>query len=795
MELTERLQEEIRKLRDRQSRMSKAILRINESLEFGTVLQGVVDSARSLTDAMYGMIILWEETGQIRECLTSGLTLEESTQLRSLPEGDVLFEYFGKIQEPLRLRDFHRHTRALGLPEFRPPMPVSPSLSFMASPISQRGERVGIFFLAEKEGGREFTVDDEEVLAMFAAQAALVITNARRHREEQRARADLEALIKTSPVGVAVFEAKTGEVISFNREAARILDDLRAADGPAEQLLEVLTIRRADGREVSLEKRSMAQALSLGETVRAEEVVFKVPDGRRVTALINATPIRSGDGDVESFVVTLQDMRQFDELERQRTDFLAIVSHELRVPLAAIKGSTTMVLRHALALDKAEMVQFFRIIDQNVDDMTGLVIDLLDVARVRTGTLQVHPEPTHVAGLVDRARNTFVDGGGRNNIDIELTPELPAVNADRGRIVQVMVNLLSNAAKHSLENTSIRVTAVQEGGHVTFCVADKGQGVPPERLPHLFRNAVRFDGEERPGDDAGAGLGLAICKGIVEAHGGRIWAESGGVGRGAEVTFTIPIADEAGYVTEVPAAADVDRMRQSRHGRTPILVVDDDPQTLRSVKETLSKVGYVPVVTGDPDEVPLLLEEYRPHLVLLDLVLPGTDGIEVMQSIFKEAGVPVIFLSAYGHDEAIARAFEAGAADYVVKPFSPTELVARIRAALRKGTVPVQKVPEEPFVLGGLTIDYAGRRVTVGGRPVTLTVTEYRLLVELSIYAGRILTHEHLLQGIWRNKSVNDNRPLRSAVKSLRRKLGDDASNPTYIFTTPGVGYRMGAEE
>ena len=795
MQLTERLQEEIRMLRDRQSRMSKAILRINESLEFGTVLQGVVDSARSLTDAMYGMIILWEETGQIRECLTSGLTLKESTQLRSLPEGDVLFEYLGKIQEPLRLRDFHRHTRALGLPEFRPPMPVSPSLSFMASPIRQRGERVGIFFLAEKEGGREFTVDDEEVLAMFAAQAALVITNARRHREEQRARADLEALIKTSPVGVAVFEAKTGEVISFNREAARILDDLRAADGPAEQLLEVLTIRRADGREVSLEKRSMAQALSLGETVRAEEVVFEVPDGRRVTALINATPIRSGDGDVESFVVTLQDMRQFDELERQRTDFLAIVSHELRVPLAAIKGSTTMVLRHALALDKAEMVQFFRIIDQNADDMTGLVIDLMDVARMRTGTLHVNPEPTHVAGLVDRARNTFVDGGGRNNIDIELTPELPAVNADRGRIVQVMVNLLSNAAKHSLENTSIRVTAAQEGGHVTFCVADKGQGIPPERLPHLFRNVVRFDGEERPGGDAGAGLGLAICKGIVEAHGGRIWAESEGVGRGAEVTFTIPIADEAGYVTEVPAAADVDRMRQSRHGRTPILVVDDDPQTLRNVKETLSKVGYVPVVTGDPDEVPLLLEEYRPHLVLLDLVLPGTDGIEVMQSIFKEAGVPVIFLSAYGHDEAIARAFEAGAADYVVKPFSPTELVARIRAALRKGTVPVQKVPEEPFVLGGLTIDYAGRRVTVGGRPVTLTVTEYRLLVELSIYAGRILTHEHLLQGIWRNKSVNDNRPLRSAVKSLRRKLGDDASNPTYIFTTSGVGYRMGAEE
>ena len=214
-----------------------------------------------------------------------------------------------------------------------------------------------------------------------------------------------------------------------------------------------------------------------------------------------------------------------------------------------------------------------------------------------------------------------------------------------------------------------------------------------------------------------------------------------------------------------------------------------------NVREILSDVGFVPVATGDPDDVPRLLEEHRPHLVLQDLVMPGTDGIEMMRSIFKDAGVPVVFLSAYGHDEAIARAFEAGAADYVVKPFSPTELVARIRAALRNATAPVEKEPEEPFVLDGLTVDFARRRVTVDGRTVKLTVIEYRLLVDLSLKAGHILTHDHLLQRVWRKRSGGDTRPLRSAVKTLRRKLGDNADNPTFIYNEPGVGYRIGGNE
>ena len=219
-----------------------------------------------------------------------------------------------------------------------------------------------------------------------------------------------------------------------------------------------------------------------------------------------------------------------------------------------------------------------------------------------------------------------------------------------------------------------------------------------------------------------------------------------------------------------------------------VLAVDDDPQALRYVSDALSRAGYAPIVTGNPEEALRLVEAEKPDLVILDLMLPGTDGIELMKDILEMADVPVIFLSAYGRDELIARAFDTGAVDYVVKPFSPTELAARIRAALRKREV---SEPAEPYVLGDLTIDYAERGVTLAGRPVELMAIEYRMLAELSANAGRVLTYDHLLQRVWGEKSSGDVRPMRTIVSKLRRKLGDNADNPTYIFTEPRVGYRM----
>ena len=785
MRNADELERENQALRDRLSRLSQASLRINESLDLDTVLQGVLDSACSLTGARYGVIALVGASGRIEDSVTSGLTPQEHQGFMDFPEGMPFFEYLNGISEPLRLRDFHRYTRSLGLPEFRPPFPVSSPLPFLAAPIRHLGESVGAIYVGEKEV--EFTAEDEETLVMFASQAALVIANARRYREEQRARTDLETLVDTTPVGVLVFDARTGGLTSVNREARRIVSGLCEPDGSAEQLLEVLTFRRADGREVSLEEFPLAQGLSTGETVRAEEMVLRVPDGRSVTTLINATSIRSEEGEVESVVVTMQDLTPLEDLERLRAEFLGMVSHELRTPLTSIKGSVDTLLEAAAELDPAEMTQFFRIIRDQSENMRHLIGDLLDVARIETGTLPVAPEPVAVTGLVDEARSRFQSGGERSNLVIDLPPDLPRVLADRRRIVQVLNNLLSNAARHSNEPSAIRVAAVRDGVHVAFSVADDGVGLTAERLPHLFRKFSRLDGEERGRELGGSGLGLAICKGIVEAHGGRIRAESDGPGLGSRFTFTLPAVEEARPV----------RSRRSRPRprkepeRTRILCVDDDPQTLRYVRDALTRAGYAPIVTGDPEEVSRLMTEEAPHLVLLDLVLPGSDGIELMGKIREIADVPVIFLSAYGQDEVVARAFDLGAADYVVKPFSPTELAARIRAALRKRAAPELAEPAQPYVRGDLTVDYPQRRVTVAGRTVALTAIEYRMLVELSANAGRPLTHQHLLQRVWGPDKGQDSAPVRNIVRRLRRKLGDDPGNPGYIFAEPTVGYRM----
>ena len=776
---------EIAELRDRLSRLSQASLRINESLDFDTVLQGVLDSACSLTGARYGVITLLDGSGKVQDFLYSGLTPEESRRFADFPNGMLFFEYLSSIGEPLRLRDFHSYVRELGLPEFHPPMAVSSPLPFLAAPIRHLGESVGAFYVGEKE--LEFTPEDEETLVMFASQAALVIANARRHRDEQRTRADLETLVNTTPVGVMVFDAGVGEVRSINREARRIVSDLCAPDGTAEQLLEVLTFRRADGREVSLVEFPLTQGLRTGETVRAEEIVLQSPGGRSVTTLVNATPIFLEEGEVESVVVTIQDMTPMEELERLRAEFLGMVSHELRTPLAAIKGSAATLTEAASDLDPAEMLQFYRIIGEQADYMRDLIGDLLDVARIETGTLPVSPEPVEAGVLVDEARSRFQSGGGRNNLRIDLSPELPLVMADGRRIVQVLNNLLSNAAWNSHEASAIGVSAVREGYHVAVSVTDEGRGIAAERLPHLFRKFSRIDGEDRRRDIAGSGLGLAICKGIVEAHGGRIRAESDGLGLGARFTFTIPVAGDA--VAGVPRLSA--RRERAEKERTRVLCVDDDPQTLRYVRDALAGAGYAPIVTADPQEAASLVEANDPHLVLLDLMLPGTDGIELMGDILDMADVPVIFLSAYGQEEIIARAFENGADDYVVKPFSPTELVARIKAALRKREAPEWAEPSQPYVFGDLTIDYAERRVTLAGRPVQLTAIEYGLLFELSANAGRVMTYDRLLQRVWDLRRSGDSRRVRTAAKQLRRKLGDDANNPTYILNEPRVGYRM----
>ena len=487
-----------------------------------------------------------------------------------------------------------------------------------------------------------------------------------------------------------------------------------------------------------------------------------------------------------------ESLRQENEALRTRlatfSEFLGMVSHELRTPLTTIKGSTATVLSDPSVFDPAETRQFFRIIDEQADLLRDLINNLLDLTRIEAGALSVAPEPTEVVYLVAEASNAFLRGGARNDIEVDLAPGLPHIEADKPRIAQVLNNLLSNAAKYSPESSTIRVRAMEKDGHVEISVADDGRGIPSAQMEHLFRPYSRVDGRDGERRISGAGLGLAICKGIVEAHGGSIWAESDGEGRGSRFTFAIPASEQA-----VSVATDSDFGIQGARPEesATILAIDDDPQLLRYVRNTLTEAGYTWMGTGNPDELVHFLEIKQPDLVLLDLILPGVSGFDLMKRIRQLSTVPVIFLSAHDGEEHIVQALRLGADDYIVKPFSPNELVARIEASLRKRAVFDHAELRKPYRLGELNIDYMERGVTVSDRPVHLTATEYKLLFELSINAGRVLTHDQILQRVWGPEYSGDAQLVRAMVKKVRRKLGEDGSDPKYIVTQPRVGYMM----
>ena len=224
----------------REAALTAAILRIGASLDLDTVLREVVESARALTGAAYGVIATVDEAGQPRDFVTSGLTEEEHRTMEAWPEGLRLFGHLGSLATPLRLPDLDAWTRSLGFAPF--PVPCG---AFQATPMRHRGTAAGGFFLGGKEGG--FTDADEAMLVLFAQQAAAALANARAHREEQRSRADLEALVETCPVGVLVLDAGTGAPLSLNREARRILAGLALEGRSPEWVREEVACRAEPG--------------------------------------------------------------------------------------------------------------------------------------------------------------------------------------------------------------------------------------------------------------------------------------------------------------------------------------------------------------------------------------------------------------------------------------------------------------------------------------------------------------------------------------------------------------------
>lgn len=222
----------------------------------------------------------------------------------------------------------------------------------------------------------------------------------------------------------------------------------------------------------------------------------------------------------------------------------------------------------------------------------------------------------------------------------------------------------------------------------------------------------------------------------------------------------------------------------------PILMIEDEKEIRKFLKLTLTTHGYALLEAKDGKEGIRLLTTLRPELVILDLGLPDMDGLEIIRQMREWGDTPIIVLSARGNDQDKIGALELGADDYLTKPFSAGELLARIKVALRHSR-PASASADNIFEHEGLKINFTGRVVAVDGQEVRLTPIEYKLLTILAKNAGKVVTHNQLLKEIWSKNAPENNNYLRIHTQHLREKLHDDPLEPRYIITEPGIGYRL----
>ena len=311
-------------------------------------------------------------------------------------------------------------------------------------------------------------------------------------------------------------------------------------------------------------------------------------------------------------------------------------------------------------------------------------------------------------------------------------------------------------------------------------VADHGPGVPDELKERIFEPFERV-GDRHPG----VGLGLAVARGFAEAMGGRIGAFDT-PGGGLTVRVTLPAASQDRSALDAPRSSAVVAVSGVM---TRVLVVDDEPSILRALRINLSAREYDVSTAVDGTTGLAAVARDRPDVIILDLGLPDMDGTEVIHGVRGWTSIPIIVLSAWGQENQKVAALDAGADDYVTKPFGMDELLARLRAAVRRAA----PAPDEPVVAtADFTVDLAAKQVVRSdGSAVRLTPTEWQVLEILVRNSGRLVTQKQLLREVWGPTYETESNYLRVYLAQLRRKLEPEPSRPRYLLTESGMGYRF----
>ena len=498
---------------------------ITEELDLEKVLGLVVRLATELLSGHAGVIALRQESGGWHMAASSGINPALLKQLGPLLSDIPDQKDPARFELPEVNRRLQRMTEAasMGL------------LTGVGLPMVTRSEVVGVIFVFRSYRG-VFSADDRNLLSGFASQAAIAVQNASLYRDVTQQRQHLASVLESSADGIFILDP-AHKVIGFNRACARLTGI------PAEQAIGkehatvIQWVRRTHG--VPLEEAvTSGWPLSPQATLYVEGDLRR-RDGGRTSVGVTYAPTAATDGRLLGIVGNVRDITRYREAEELKTTFISIISHELRTPVALIKGYVGTLRREDATWEPAIVRQSLAVIEDEADRLASLIDDLLDASRLQAGALRLKRSEVALDQLARRAAERFRTQSGQHGFEVQFPPNFPIVIADEDRISQVITNLLSNAVKYSPDGGTITIAGQSRPTDILVCITDEGPGISQQDAPRVFDRFFRAGDTART--TKGTGLGLYLSKAVVEAHGGQIWVDEAPV-KGARICFTLPRA-------------------------------------------------------------------------------------------------------------------------------------------------------------------------------------------------------------------------------------------------------------
>lgn len=509
---------------DQRLRQLEAMLQLSRALtaqlDLTSLLNLVLEVAVELLAGSSAMIALHEEGGARRIRAASRLPRELWPAFEPL----LSVELADTAAQDLALRQIAESARL-------------PLRQVSALPLIYHQAMVGVIYVFRAAVNVGFTQAERQLLAAFADQAAIAVSNARIYQSAVRERQQFEAIIEQSADGVMIVDGRW-RITTFNR-AMEQLSGWSREEAIGRPCAEVLAIKNAQGVNICLvdcplQRRPIDQNPIIEGWVEGR-------DGRRRYVQSRYAPQRGPLGELVGAIANVRDVTERKIEEEMQSTFFSVISHELKTPVSIIKGYAETLARTDATWDAATIADALQIIIEESDRLASQIQDLLDASRLQAGGLRLEMSDWGIQQLAAQVAERFApQAGERFTFELRIPADLPAVHADHERVREVLENLVSNAVKYSPEGGTIRISARIDGDRAVVSVADQGIGIAPDEQRKLFRRFYRVDNRLKR-TTQGAGLGLFLARAIVEAHGGRIWVESQ-PGRGSRFSFTLPLA-------------------------------------------------------------------------------------------------------------------------------------------------------------------------------------------------------------------------------------------------------------